>query len=57
VLPEHVAADPDLKQRFELEAKTVAALNHSARSITRWSRARKPFVARNGRRESTTIRK
>ena len=28
VLPEHVAADPDLKQRFELEARTVAALNH-----------------------------
>ena len=28
VLPEHVAADPDLKQRFEREARTVAALNH-----------------------------
>ena len=28
VLPEHVAADPDLKARFEREAKTVAALNH-----------------------------
>ncbi len=28
VLPEHVAADPDLKPRFEREAKTVAALNH-----------------------------
>ena len=27
VLPEHVAADPDLKQRFEREAKTVAALS------------------------------
>ena len=27
VLPEHVAADPDLKQRFEREARTVAALN------------------------------
>ena len=25
VLPEHVAADPDLKQRFEREARTVAA--------------------------------
>ncbi len=24
VLPEHVAADPELKQRFEREAKTVA---------------------------------
>ena len=28
VLPEHAAADPDLKQRFEREARTVAALNH-----------------------------
>ena len=28
VLPEHVAADPELKQRFEREARTVAALNH-----------------------------
>ena len=28
VLPEHVASDPDLKQRFEREAKAVAALNH-----------------------------
>ena len=28
VLPEHVAADPDLKQRFEREAKTLAALSH-----------------------------
>ena len=28
VLPEHVAADPDLKQRFEREAKTVAGLSH-----------------------------
>ncbi len=26
--PEHVAADPDLKQRFEREARTVAALTH-----------------------------
>ena len=26
--PEHAAADPDLKQRFEREAKTVAALCH-----------------------------
>ena len=25
VLPEHVAADPDLRQRFEREARTVAA--------------------------------
>ncbi len=24
VLPEHVAADPDLKQRFEREARTVS---------------------------------
>jgi len=29
VLPEHVAADPDLKQRFEREAKTISSLNHS----------------------------
>ena len=28
VLPEHVASDPSLKQRFEREARTVAALNH-----------------------------
>ena len=28
VLPAHVANDPDLKQRFEREARTVAALNH-----------------------------
>ena len=28
VLPEHVASNPDLKQRFEREARTVAALNH-----------------------------
>ena len=28
MLPEHVAADPDLKQRFEREAKTILSLNH-----------------------------
>ena len=28
VLPAHVATDPDLKQRFEREAKAIAALNH-----------------------------
>ncbi len=28
MLPEHVATDPDLKQRFEREAKAIAALNH-----------------------------
>ena len=28
VLPEHVASDPDLRQRFEREAKTLAALSH-----------------------------
>ena len=27
-MPEHVAADPDLKQRFEREAKTISSLNH-----------------------------
>lgn len=28
VLPEHVASDPDARQRFEREARAVAALNH-----------------------------
>ncbi len=28
LLPEHVASDPDLKQRFEREAKTISSLNH-----------------------------
>ncbi len=28
VLPEHVANDPDLKQRFGREAKTISSLNH-----------------------------
>jgi len=28
VLPEHVASDPDLKARFEREARTLAALSH-----------------------------
>jgi Tol biopolymer transport system component len=28
VLPEHVAGDPDFKQRFEREAKTISSLNH-----------------------------
>ena len=28
VLPEHVASDPDLKQRFDREAKTISSLNH-----------------------------
>ncbi len=28
VLPEHVASAPDLKQRFEREAKTISSLNH-----------------------------
>jgi serine/threonine-protein kinase len=28
VLPEHVASDPDVRQRFEREARAIAALNH-----------------------------
>ena len=28
VLPEHVASNPESKQRFEREAKTLAALSH-----------------------------
>src|SRR5687767_696488 len=28
VLPEHVASDPELKHRFEREARTLAALSH-----------------------------
>jgi eukaryotic-like serine/threonine-protein kinase len=28
IVPEHVATDPELKQRFEREAKALAALNH-----------------------------
>ena len=28
VLPEHVADDPDLRHRFEREAKTISSLNH-----------------------------
>ena len=28
VLPEHIGSDPDRRQRFEREAKTVAALSH-----------------------------
>ena len=28
VLPEHVASDPELRQRFEREAKTISSLNH-----------------------------
>lgn len=28
VLPTHVASHPDLRQRFEREARAVAALNH-----------------------------
>ena len=28
VLPEHVATDSELRQRFEREAKTLAALSH-----------------------------
>ncbi len=28
VLPAHVADDPDLRQHFEREAKTISSLNH-----------------------------
>ena len=28
VLPEHLAQNPELRQRFEQEAKTVSSLNH-----------------------------
>ncbi len=28
VLPEHAASDPDLRRRFEREAKTISSLNH-----------------------------
>ena len=28
VLPEHLAADPDLRERFEREARVVSSLNH-----------------------------
>ena len=31
VLPEHVAADPDLKQRFEREAKTISSVGRRSR--------------------------
>ena len=36
VLPEHVASDPDLRRRFEREAKTISSLNTrtSARCTT-----------------------
>ena len=35
VLPEHVASDPDLQQRFAREAKTISSLNHP-HICTRW---------------------
>ena len=38
VLAGHVASDPDLKQRFECEARTVAALNHPHRGCRGRSR-------------------
>ena len=34
VLPEHVAADPDLKQRFGREAKTISSLNRTFAAST-----------------------
>ncbi len=49
VLPEYVAADPDLKQRFEREAKTISSLNHAGR------RTRRPAMpVRPARRRSTS---
>ena len=41
VLPEDVASDPDLKQRFEREAKTISSLNHPHIC------PRSPFQSRN----------
>ena len=51
VLPEHVASDPDLKQRFEREARTVATLNHPRSPSTLRMRSTKP----TGRGSSTGI--
>ena len=47
VLPEHVASDPDLQQRFEREAKTISSLNHptSARCMM-WTGTRGSRPAR-----------
>ncbi len=33
VLPEHVASDPDLKQRFEREAKTISSWDTETESL------------------------
>ena len=46
VLPEHVAADPDLKQRFEREARTVAAWRRfsTVRPVRRHAMKRLLFV-------------
>jgi serine/threonine protein kinase len=37
VLPPHIAQRPDLRQRFEREAQTIASLNSGTRSLLRSS--------------------
>ena len=36
VLPEHVASDPDLQQRFEREAKTISSLTQRGAAKPLW---------------------
>jgi serine/threonine protein kinase len=33
VLPSHLSSDPDLRQRFEREARAISSLNHPERRI------------------------
>ncbi len=52
VLLAHVADDPELRQRFEREAKTISSLNHphicTLRDIgSTWRRRKKPLRRRN----------